>query len=97
VRSSAIFPDRGGAMAASANGSANGIIWAVQKNGANPGVLYAYNGNSTSGTLTELYDSAQAGSRDTLDVAAKFNPPLVANGKVFVAGTTQLTAYGLLP
>jgi hypothetical protein len=29
--------------------------------------------------------------RDTLDVAAKFNVPLVANGKVFVAGTTQLT------
>ena len=44
VRSSAIFPDRGGAMAASANGSSTGIIWAVQRNGANPGVLYAYNG-----------------------------------------------------
>ena len=53
--------------------------------------------SSSSGTLSELYDSSQAGSRDTLDVAAKFNPPLIANGNVFVAGTTQLTAYGLLP
>ena len=97
VRSSAIFPDRGGAMAASANGSSNGIIWAVQRNGTNPGVLYAYNASSSSGTLSELYDSSQAGSRDTLDAAAKFNVPFIANGKVFVAGTTQLTVYGLLP
>jgi fibronectin type 3 domain-containing protein len=97
VRSSAIFPDRGGAMAASANGSSSGIIWAVQRNATNPGVLYAYNATSSSGTLAELYDSSQAGTRDTLDAAAKFNVPVVANGKVFVAGTTQLTAYGLLP
>jgi hypothetical protein len=84
-------------MAASANGSSSGIIWAVQRNATNPGVLYAYNATSSSGTLAELYDSSQAGTRDTLDAAAKFNVPVVANGKVFVAGTTQLTAYGLLP
>ena len=38
-----------------------------------------------------------AGSLDTMDFAAKFNVPLVANGKVFIAGENQLMVYGLLP
>jgi hypothetical protein len=98
-RSSAIFPDRGASMAVSANGATNGILWAVQRNGTgSPGVLYAYDPtNSSNGALKELYNSSQAGSRDTLDVAAKFNPPTIANGKVFVAGRNALTVYGLLP
>jgi hypothetical protein len=45
----------------------------------------------------ELYNSDQAGPRDTLDVAAKFSIPLVANGHVFVGSVSQLTVYGLLP
>ena len=99
LRSAAVFPDRGGPMAVSANGSNNGILWAVQRNGTgSPGVLYAYDPlNSTGGVLKELYDSSAAGSRDTLDIASKFSSPLVANGKVFVAGVTTLTVYGLLP
>jgi len=86
-------------MAVSANGSSNGILWAVQKNGtSNPGVLYAYDPtNSSNGVLKELYNSSQAGGRDDLDIAAKFDVPLIANGKVFVAGQSALTAYGLLP
>jgi hypothetical protein len=59
-----------------------------------PGVLFAYDATNLA---NELYDSSQAGSRDTLDYAAKFSIPLVANGKVFVAGQTKLVAYGLLP
>ena len=47
--------------------------------------------------LKELWDSSQAGTRDTLDIAAKFTIPLIANGKVFVTGQSALTAYGLLP
>jgi hypothetical protein len=44
-----------------------------------------------------LYSSAQAGTRDTLDLAAKFSIPTVANGKVYVASDSDLTIYGLLP
>ena len=99
--SSVIFPNRGASFAISADGSTNGILWAIQNNGASPdndsgipGVLFAYNATNLA---DELYDSSQAGSRDTLDYAVKFSIPLVANGKVFVAGQTQLTVYGLLP
>jgi hypothetical protein len=94
--SSAIYPIRGGSFAVSANGNTNGILWAVQNNGAStPGVLFAYDATDVA---NELYDSNEAaGGRDTLDFAAKFTIPLVANGKVFVTSQSQLTAYGLLP
>ena len=85
----------------SANGNTNGILWAIQNNGPDPnndtgvpGVLFAYDATNLA---NELYDSGQAGGRDTLDWATKFSVPLVANGKVFVAGQSQLTAFGLLP
>jgi hypothetical protein len=98
LRSSETFPDRGGALAVSASSAtANGILWAVQRSGSAPGVLRAYDiSASGSGQLAEIYNSDQAGPRDTLGVAAKFVPPVVVNGKVFVGGTAQLTIYGLL-
>ena len=87
------FP--GGAITISANGNTNGIVWAVQKNGdTSPGVLFAYDARNVG---TELYNSTQAGSRDTLDFAAKFTPPTIVNGKVFIGSMNQLTVYGLLP
>ena len=99
--SAAIYGVRGASFAISANTASNGILWALQNNGAsadndvgNPGVLFAYNADNLA---VELYDTTQAGTRDTLDNAVKFSIPLVANGKVFVAGQTQLTAFGLLP
>jgi predicted Rdx family selenoprotein len=94
--SSAIYPIRGGSFAVSANGNTNGILWAIQNNGTStPGVLFAYDATDVA---NELYDSNEAaGGRDTLDFAAKFTIPLVANGKVFVTSQSQLTAYGLLP
>jgi phosphodiesterase/alkaline phosphatase D-like protein len=88
------YPYPGGALAISANGNANGILWAVQKNNTASGTLHAYDASNLS---LELYNSDQAGTRDTLDIAAKFAIPLVVNGKVFVASNSQLTAYGLLP
>jgi hypothetical protein len=94
------FPCRGGSFAVSANGTANGILWAIRNLGrpdqdnTTPGVLIAYDATNLA---HELYNSDQAGSRDTMDLPAKFSIPLVANGKVFVAGQTQLVVYGLLP
>jgi hypothetical protein len=102
--STATFGYPGVAMAVSANGTTNGILWAVERVGDNgngkgpllPGVLHAFDPTNLT---TEFYNSNQApGSRDALTIAAKFNPPLVANGRVYVA--TQdgyLTIYGLLP
>jgi hypothetical protein len=89
------YQNRGGTFAISANGTSNGILWTVQDNGAGvPGILYAYDATNLA---TELYNSSQAGTRDTLDVATKFNIPIVANGKVFVVTKTTLTVFGLLP
>jgi chitodextrinase len=88
------FAYPGAALAISASGSNNGILWAVRKNGAAAGTLHAYD---ASNVAIELYNSDQAGSRDTLDTAAKFSIPLVVNGKVFVASEGKLTVYGLLP
>ena len=89
------YGGHGETLALSANGNANGILWAVEDNGYSaPGVLYAYDADNLN---NELYDSNQAGSRDTLGAAAKFSVPLVANGMVYVAGASQLTVYGLLP
>jgi hypothetical protein len=92
--SSVLYPNRGGAFSVSANGTSNGILWAVQDNSPSPAILRAYDAGNLA---AELYDSAQAGSRDTLDTAAKFNAPVVANGKVYVGSTGRLTVYGLLP
>jgi chitodextrinase len=99
-RSAITFPDRGAALAISGNGpTSNGILWAVQRNGTtSPGVVHAYDpANSTNGVLKELYSSSQAGTRDTDGIASKFTIPLVANGKVFVAGYESVSVYGLLP
>lgn len=88
-----IYP--GGSMAISANQTSNGILWAIQRTGSSSaGVLRAYDATNVA---VELYNSGQAGSRDTLDIAAKYSIPLVANGKVFVGSNSKLTIYGLLP
>ena len=78
-----------------ANGSSNGILWALQSNGdSSPGTLHAYD---PSNLAHEYYTSDQAGTRDQLDPWLKFTIPLVANGRVYVVSSGQLTAFGLLP
>jgi len=83
------FP--GATPVVSANGSDDGIVWAVQN--AQPAVLVAYNATNLS---TELYNSSQAGSRDKLTGGVKFAAPIVANGKVYVGSQKALSVFGLL-
>jgi outer membrane protein assembly factor BamB len=75
----------------SANGTSNGIVWAVEN--TTPSVLHAYD----AGNLHELYNSNQAGSRDQLGAGNKFITPTIVNGKVFVGTTNSVEEFGLLP
>ena len=89
------FSARGGETAISANGTSNGILWALQSNGDSlPGTLHAYD---PSNLANEYWNSGQSGTRDQLDPWLKFTLPLVANGRVYVVSQGKLTAYGLLP
>jgi hypothetical protein len=93
----------GGFLSLSANGNTAGtaIIWGNTALSGNaeahiqPGILHAYD----AGDLTkELWDSRQNASRDDYGYFAKFVPPTVANGKVYMATfSNQLVVYGILP
>ena len=91
-RSSASFPYPGTAPAVSANGSANGIVWAHEN--ASPAVLHAFD----AGNLAhELYNSSQAANgRDHFGAGNKFITPMIADGKVFVGAQTGVAVFGLL-
>jgi hypothetical protein len=76
----------------SANGSINGIVWAVEN--SSPATLHAYN----AATLSELYNSNQAtGGRDQFGQGNKFMTPMIVNGKVFVGTPNGVAVFGLLP
>jgi hypothetical protein len=76
----------------SANGSANGIVWAAEN--STQAVLHAY---SAANLATELYNSNQAAnSRDQFGDGNKYITPLVANGKVYVGTTDGVGVFGLL-
>jgi regulation of enolase protein 1 (concanavalin A-like superfamily) len=87
-----VFGYPGAVPVVSANGTANGIVWAFTT--ANPSVLYAYDANNLG---TQLYNSNQAaGSRDHFGVGNKFNAAVVVGGRVFVPTTTGVAEFGLL-
>lgn len=81
----------GATPSVSANGTSNGIVWAVEN--ANPAVLHAYDASDLS---HELYNSNQSGSRDNFGPGNKFITPTIANGKVFVGTGTGVAVFGLL-
>ena len=95
------FP--GATPSVSSNGTSNGIVWIIQENVPNDtvitnpptAVLRAYDATNLA---IELYDSTEAaGNRDAAGGAVKFAVPTVANGKVYVGNSNQVTVYGLLP
>ena len=81
-------------LSVSSQGTNNGIVWELQTDGSfvAPSVLHAYNPANLG---SELYNSSQAGARDQAPVSTKWVPPTVANGKVYVAGSFAISAYGL--
>jgi len=82
----------GTAPAVSANGSSNGIVWAVQN--SQPAVLHAF---AAGNLATELYNSSQAANgRDQFGAGNKFMTPSIANGKVYVGTPTGVAVFGLL-
>ena len=92
----------GGFLSLSANGNraGTGIVWATTPvdDDANlravTGVLRAYDASDVSKVL---WTSLQIPARDDLGMFAKFCPPTVVNGKVYLATfSNQLVVYGLL-
>jgi len=78
----------------------SGIVWATipladPDHATVHGKLYAFDATNVS---KELWDSGQNAARDDFGNFAKFVPPTVANGKVYVATDShQVCAYGLNP
>jgi hypothetical protein len=81
----------GASLSISANGTSNGILWATTNtagasdgngawHGTEPGILYAYN---LSG-MGQIYNNEQNPTRDDCGNYAKFAPPTIANGMVYL-------------
>ena len=97
----------GGFLTISANGQSDGILWASTPYNGNAvvktvqGVLYAFDAD----TLNLLWSDKTNDARDEIGYLAKYVPPLVANGKLYMAtfgnlgtsnGSGALVVYGLL-
>ncbi len=93
AKSAASFTYPGSTPSVSANGSQNGIVWAIEHSDPTD-VLHAYDANSVA---TELYNSGQAANgRDHFGSASHFGTPMIVNGKVFVGTQNGLAVFGLL-
>ena len=92
-RSAHVFGYPGTNPSISANGTSNGIVWALENNG---GILFAFDATNLA---SELYDSNQAANgRDHFPHATtnKFTTPMVANGRVYVETPSSVAVFGLL-
>jgi IPT/TIG domain-containing protein/PQQ enzyme-like repeat protein len=93
----------GGILTLSANGETpgSGVLWATvatsgdaENNPPVPGELYAFDAGNVA---TQLWNSNTNAARDSFGNFAKFVPPMVANGRVYVATwSKQVAVYGLI-
>jgi hypothetical protein len=86
------FPYPGTTPSISANGTSNGIVWAVENNDI--AALHAFDASDLS---NELYNSDTApNGRDQFGAGNKFIVPTIAHGKVYVGTTNGIGVFGLL-
>ena len=91
-KSVASFTYPGSTPSVSANGSSNGIVWAIEH--SDPfDILHAFRATNLA---TELYNSNQAGNRDRFGIASHFGTPMIVNGKVYVGTSKGIAVFGLL-
>ena len=92
----------GGFLSVSADGNkaGTGVVWGAHplsgdaNHDVRPGILHAYDAEDVG---HELWNSEQVRQRDSFGNFAKFCPPTVANGKVYLATfSKKLCMYGLL-
>ncbi|HEX8109850.1 MAG TPA: PKD domain-containing protein [Kofleriaceae bacterium] len=90
-----IFNYPGSTPSVSSNGTADGIVWALERTQPgpfqfpDPTYLHAY----TADTLAELYNSHL--NDDDPDGAGQFMAPTIAGGRVYVGTSSSLAVYGL--
>jgi hypothetical protein len=95
ARTPTTFAWPGATPSVSANGTADGIVWALETNGSGaPAVLHAYSADDVS---VELYSSNHNPARDAPGPAMKFAVPTIAHGRAYVGAQGQLSVFGLLP
>jgi hypothetical protein len=92
--SSDTYVKPGANVSVSSNGATNGVAWSVVP-GIFPPTLRAHDATS----LSSLYsrDQNQKVCLTDANLPVKFVPPTVVNSKVYVAGSSGLQVYGLLP
>jgi hypothetical protein len=88
----------GAAMSVSANQTQDGIVWSAHPYDDDAihkvvwGILRAFDAS----TLRELWNSKMVPERDDVGLFAKFTPPTVAGGKVYLATfSNELVVYGI--
>ncbi|HYM06898.1 MAG TPA: hypothetical protein VEU11_10090, partial [Terriglobales bacterium] len=91
AQSPTAFSYPGSVPSISANGSANGIVWAVEA--GQGGTLHAYD---AANLARELYNSNENAARDNLGSYVKFSTPTIANGRVYVGLQGSVQVFGLL-
>jgi hypothetical protein len=87
-----VFVYPGVAPAISANGTTNGILWAVEN--VSQAVLHAYDATNLA---NEIYNTTQAvAGRDGFGAGNKYITPTIADGRVIVGGPDAVTVFGLI-